>query len=507
LFDVDIKFRRLEGMMTSMKWTEGRDRHGLFWTLYENCSEGVLLLEANDDILSANSSACRLLEMSEEEIIESGRSGVMSPSEGRIVLSDGKGQVANNVFRRKDGTTFMAETTSDRFTDLEDGVRQCIIFKKVVSGLCQTGLYHPDEEMQRFYQILSSMPYGVLLVTNDDRVEFANQSFCHMFGLIEGPTNLRNISAAEMIQRIRTSYRDPGAALVRIHEIMDQALPVSGEELVMSGGRTVLRDFVPLTLGGRPYSYLWIHVDITDVKKAQRQAEEYSVRLVRSNKELKQFAYLASHDLQEPLRMVLSYLTLLKRKYENHFDYQAQGYIDFAVEGGTRMRELIDDLLEYSRVETKGRDFIPVNMNDLVGKTLSILKDRVEKSEAVVVVSDLPTITIDESQMIQVMQILIGNALKFRGSERPTIKISASRDGEEWTFSVEDNGIGMDMEHSERIFQMFQRLHTKEAYPGTGVGLAIAKKIVERHGGRIWVESVEGKGATFYFTIPARDGS
>jgi light-regulated signal transduction histidine kinase (bacteriophytochrome) len=168
------------------------------------------------------------------------------------------------------------------------------------------------------------------------------------------------------------------------------------------------------------------------------------------------------------------------------------------------MRELIDDLLEYSRVETKGKSFVPVDMNELVLRTLSILKDAVEKSGAEIIVGDLPTLPIDESQMSQVMQNLISNALKFRGPERPKIVISATKGNGEWTFEVRDNGIGLDMEHSDRIFQMFQRLHTKEVYPGTGVGLAIAKKIVERHGGRIWVESREGEGATFFFTISFR---
>jgi light-regulated signal transduction histidine kinase (bacteriophytochrome) len=244
-------------------------------------------------------------------------------------------------------------------------------------------------------------------------------------------------------------------------------------------------------------------MDITDVKKAQHQAEEYSRKLERSNEELQHFAYVASHDLQEPLRMVISYLTLLQRKFQGSIDDEAQHYIDFAVDGGSRMRHLIDDLLEYSRVETKGKGFVPVDMNKLVARTLAIVKDPAEKSGADIIVDSLPTIVADESQMIQVMQNLIGNAIKFHGPERPMIHVTASIESGEWKFAVRDNGIGMDIKHSDRIFQMFQRLHTKEEYPGTGVGLAIAKKIIERHGGRIWVESDEGKGTVFFFTIPA----
>jgi PAS domain S-box-containing protein len=262
------------------------------------------------------------------------------------------------------------------------------------------------------------------------------------------------------------------------------------------------RDYINMSVVNGD-QYIASQMDITDVKKAQHQAEEYSRKLERSNEELQHFAYVASHDLQEPLRMVISYLTLLQRKFQGSIDDEAQHYIDFAVDGGSRMRHLIDDLLEYSRVETKGKGFVPVDMNKLVARTLAIVKDPAEKSGADIIVDSLPTIVADESQMIQVMQNLIGNAIKFHGPERPMIHVTASIESGEWKFAVRDNGIGMDIKHSDRIFQMFQRLHTKEEYPGTGVGLAIAKKIIERHGGRIWVESDEGKGTVFFFTIPA----
>ena len=231
--------------------------------------------------------------------------------------------------------------------------------------------------------------------------------------------------------------------------------------------------------------------------------EEKTGELLRSNAELQQFAYVASHDLQEPLRMVVSYLSLLDMKYKERLDPKAKEYIIQAIEGALRMRQLIDDLLEYSRVDVKGNEFTPVKMDTVVTKTLNILKISIEESRATIMVDPLPTILADETQMVQVMQNLIGNALKFHGHEPLKIIISASeQDPGEWTFTVKDNGIGLDMQYRERIFQMFQRLHTREEYPGTGVGLAITKKIVERHGGRIRVESEEGKGATFVFTVP-----
>ncbi len=232
---------------------------------------------------------------------------------------------------------------------------------------------------------------------------------------------------------------------------------------------------------------------------AQVKAED---ELRRSNEELQQFAYVASHDLQEPLRMVINYLSLLERRNKDSLDPRSKEFIGFAVEGGERMRELIEDLLEYSRIDTQGKEFAPVDMNDVVSKTLSLLKVPIEESEAEIIVGPLPTVLADKSQMEQVMQNLVGNAIKFHGPERPLIRIEVTKGQKQWTFAVKDNGIGLNMRYSDKIFQMFQRLHSSAEYPGTGVGLAIAKKIVERHGGRIWVESEEGKGATFFFSIP-----
>lgn len=200
--------------------------------------------------------------------------------------------------------------------------------------------------------------------------------------------------------------------------------------------------------------------------------------------------------------MVTSYLSLMERTFKHQLDPKAKEYIDHAMEGGNRMRELINDVLAYSRVDSQGKKFVPVGMGDVVAKVLAILRVSIEDSNAEVNIDPLPTISADESQMIQVIQNIIANALKFHGPNRPMINISSSKGEKEWIFSIKDNGIGLDMADAERIFQMFQRLHSREEYPGTGIGLALTKKIVERHGGRIWVESRLGAGATFFFTIP-----
>jgi light-regulated signal transduction histidine kinase (bacteriophytochrome) len=206
--------------------------------------------------------------------------------------------------------------------------------------------------------------------------------------------------------------------------------------------------------------------------------------------------------MQEPLRMVTNYLSLFERRNKDNLDPKSKEYIDFALEGGVRMRQLIDDLLSYSRVETMGKEFAPVDMQDVVTKTLTLFQLAIDESEAEIIVDPLPTVLADESQMVQLMQNLVGNAIKFHSQERPLIYISATKGQKEWTFTVKDNGIGLKMQYANKIFQVFQRLHSTSEYPGTGIGLAVAKKIVDRHEGRIWVESEEGKGAAFFFTIP-----
>ncbi len=232
---------------------------------------------------------------------------------------------------------------------------------------------------------------------------------------------------------------------------------------------------------------------------------ESESELRRSNAELQQFAYVASHDLQEPIRMVINYLSLLETRLKDRLDPKTAEYFSYAVEGGARMRQLINDLLEYSRID-KEKVLVPVNMDEVVSETLKLLDMAIVESGVEITVGPLPTIMAGESQMIQVMQNLIDNAIKFRAKEKPTIIISASQGTREWTFSVADNGVGLNMKYADKIFQMFQRLHGMDEYPGTGVGLAVTKKIIERFGGKIWVESEEGKGANFFFTIPIQMG-
>ena len=249
--------------------------------------------------------------------------------------------------------------------------------------------------------------------------------------------------------------------------------------------------------------YRGVGTDITERKRAQAVLRAAYEELARSNAELQQFAYVASHDLQEPLRMIGSYTQLLERRYADKLDSDAREFMGFIVGGATRMKQLIEDLLAYSRVGTRGKELRPVAARAALERALVNLRATVEASGAEVTHDALPEVSGDDTQLTQLLQNLIGNAIKFRRpDEPPRVHVGVHDSGEEWRFSVADNGIGIERQYFERIFMVFQRLHNREEYPGTGIGLAICKKVVDRHHGRLWVESVPGKGSTFIFTLP-----
>lgn len=257
---------------------------------------------------------------------------------------------------------------------------------------------------------------------------------------------------------------------------------------------------VPIKENGKVVRWFGTHTDITEELEARNELE-------RSNAQLRQFAYVASHDLQEPLRTLTTYLTLIERKMGGQFDDEARQYFAFAVEGGQNARELVRNLLDFSRVDSQGMPFEPTDMGEVMQQVRENLKVQAEELKAIVTVDPLPVVMADEGQMITLMQNLVSNALKFHGPVAPRVHVTAQEKADEWVFGVKDNGIGIEPQYGEKIFMIFQRLHTNEEYPGTGIGLAISKKIVERHGGRIWFDSERGQGTAFYFTIGKGGGA
>jgi PAS domain S-box-containing protein len=247
--------------------------------------------------------------------------------------------------------------------------------------------------------------------------------------------------------------------------------------------------------------------NITERKRAEQHLVKTVAELNRSNDELQQFAYVASHDLQEPLRMVASYTQLLAERYKGRLDSDADEFIAYAVDGSNRMQVLIQDLLAYSRAGTNGKALRKISSDNALTEALANLRATIQESGAVVTHDSLPLITTDGTQLAQIFQNLVGNAIKYRSAAVPNVHISAVKNGgNEWIFSVRDNGLGIDPQYFDRIFVLFQRLHGQTEFKGTGIGLAICKKMLERLGGRIWVESQPEKGSTFHFALPEKDG-
>lgn len=353
------------------------------------------------------------------------------------------------------------------------------------------------ESEQRYRMLVEQAGDGIFISDASGRYVQVNDRGCAMLGytldeLLE--KNLRDLIPPEEI----------GLHPPRLDELRAGKTVIAERNLMRKDGK-----LLPVEITGKMLSngqLQGIVRDITERKKAEQELRQLAAELSRSNADLQQFAYIASHDLQEPLRMVASYTQLLARRYKGRLDGDADEFIGFAVDGATRMQALINDLLAYSRVGTRGKPFEPVDCGRVVAQACANLRLAIEESAAAVDAGPLPVVCGDATQLLQLFQNLIANGIKFRGAEPPRIAIAAERRAGDWLFAVCDNGIGVEPQYAERIFIIFQRLHTRADYPGTGIGLAVCKKIVERHGGTIWVEPAPGRGARFCFTIPHEEG-
>jgi PAS domain S-box-containing protein len=404
---------------------------------------------------------------------------------------------------RADGSTFWGDGYLSPIRDGDELLGFVLVLRD------RTSEKEAEEKMRlsetMFEGILAIASDAVVSVNEEQRIIFFNAGAEQIFGYS------REEAIGEPLEiLIPEAFRAAHADLVRGFGQSQIPARRMGERGQITGLRKSGEVFPAdasiskLDVGGKRI-YTAVLRDATERRQTEAALSSQAEELARSNAELEQFAYVASHDLQEPLRMVASYTQLLARRYRGQLDSDADEFIGYAVDGVTRMQGLINDLLAYSRVGTRGGTIQELDLGAVVRRVLETLGPAIEESDAEVTCDELPTVLGDAVQMGQLFQNLIANALKFHGEEKPNVHVGAVRRTGEWVISVRDNGIGIAPEFMDRIWVIFQRLHSRDEYPGTGIGLAICKKIVERHGGQIWVESAPGEGSTFRFTIPDRD--
>jgi PAS domain S-box-containing protein len=353
-------------------------------------------------------------------------------------------------------------------------------------------------ERERYFDLYDLAPVGYFILSAQGLILEANFFASTLLGTVRSALVKQPLS--RFILR-----EDQDIDYLNRKQVLETGEPQAWELRMVKSDGTVFWAHLGATAaqdeGGVPVCRLVLS-DIPERKRVEDKLRAVAAELERSNKDLEQFAAIVSHDLQEPLRMVASYTQLLAERYEGRLDEKAKKYVAYVVDGAIRMQQLINDLMIYSRIGTHGTTMENKDSHSILGDAIRNLDSAIVESNAIITNDELPTVRFDTTQLIQVFQNLLANAIKFRGEDLPCVHVSARDDSDAWIFSIRDNGIGIDRKYEDRIFVVFQRLHTPRLYPGTGIGLAVCKRIVERHGGRIWFESEPGKGSTFFFTIP-----
>jgi PAS domain S-box-containing protein len=491
-----------------------RNSEERFRAVVNSANEGILVYDRDLNVTSGNIAAERVVGLPLTELI--GKPGFTSqlpcvredgtplPAEERptrVTLRNGEPLTDHIIgIKRPDGSiSWLSVNTAflRRSGELE--------YYGVVSTLsditarrqAETALRESEERFRLTFELAAS---GIAHVGLDGRFVRVNRSLCDILGYPEH--ELVGRSVKEISHPEDRNVTDSQRLAVQVGSVSSARFE---KRYLRKDGAVVWMDLAIAVARGadsKPLYEIAIFDDITERKDAEAALSHAHEELKRSNAELAQFAYVASHDLQEPLRMVSSYTQLLVRRYGDKLDDDAKEFMGYIVDGAARMKQLIEDLLAYSRVGTRGKNFQRVALEAPLRRAIGNLRAAVEEAGAAITFDALPTVLADELQLSQLFQNLIGNALKFRSASVPRIHVSSVEKENEWEFTVRDNGIGIEPAYFERIFMVFQRLHNKGEYPGTGIGLAICKKVVERHDGRIWVESQAGEGSGFHFTLP-----
>ena len=474
---------------------------------FEKAGLGVAYIGTNRRFARVSPRLCEILGYPERELLRLTGKDISHPEDADVINQQRTRLYAGEIdavrvekrYLRKDRTvvwvsfTMVLERAADGAPQYEIAVYDDITARKTAEAALRAG----EALFRGTFELAAS---GIAHVGLDGRFMRVNRQLCGILRYREEELigrSVKDISHPQdrdLTDAQRARVRAGEQASVRFEK---RYLRKDGSVVWVSLGVALVRG-----ADGEPLYEIAMFDDITERKQAEAALHEAHEELKRSNSELEQFAYVASHDLQEPLRMVSSYTQLLGRRYGDKLDADAKEFMAYIVDAAARMKQLIEDLLAYSRVGTKGKDFKPVPLDRPLARAIGNLKAAIDESGAQVTHDPLPTLAADEVQLAQLFQNLMGNALKFRSASAPRIHIGASERSDLFELQVRDNGIGIEPQYFERIFMVFQRLHDKGQYAGTGIGLAICKKVVDRHGGRIWVESTPGEGSAFKFTLP-----
>ncbi|MCU4801942.1 PAS domain S-box protein [Halobacteria archaeon HArc-gm2] len=470
-------------------------------TIVETINDGIYVKDADGYFTMVNEAYAELTGYDREQLVGAHASLVVDEAtidQSEVIRSAADTEATNPTMeatiQTADGDEVPAEGTFATIPAEDGPAKRVGVVRDITERKEQR---RRIEESERRYRTLAEhFPNGAVGVFDEDL----------RFTLAEGAVLGDSLPSADRLEGTRVPELFSGETVADLVPLFRAAVE-GGEthttETELAGRHwqvwaTPLRD-----ADGEIFAGLSFAQDVTEQVEREQRLEELVDRLEASNERLEQFAYAASHDLQEPLRMVSSYLRLIEQRYADELDDDGREFIDYAVDGADRMRDMIEGLLQYSRVDTGGGSFEPVDLASVLADVRADLQVTLEESDAEITVDDLPTVEGDDGQLRQLFQNLLDNAVEYSGDDRPRIDVDAEPAGDEWRVSVSDDGIGIDPEDSGRVFEVFQRLHAPDDYSGTGIGLALCERIVERHGGDIWVASEPGEGATFTFTLPA----